>query len=183
MKPNAIIFAFCALFAAATSLLQPARAEFDPAKNILPEAALKILENADIFVLLSLDPVPKQLRQDAQKIQDTFHNHPVLGRTTITNKTERSDLLNAFLKGVRDSDGSVARCFNPRHGISAKRGSQTVDLVICFECLSTDVYLNGQPTNGVATTAAPQPTFDKALDKARIPKEPRRAPTPDPGFE
>lgn len=183
MKPNVIIFAHCVVFVVATFLLQSARAEFDPAKNTLPVTALKILESADTFVLLSLDPVPKHFREDAWKIEDAFHNYPVLGRTTITNKTERSNLLNSLLKGIREADGSMAPCFNPRHGIRATRGGQMVDLVICFECLRTDVHLNGKQTNSVHTTAAPKTIFDRALDKAGISKEPRREQTASPGFE
>lgn len=34
----------------------------------------------------------------------------------------------------------MAACFDPRHGVRAVHGGHTVDLVICFECLSLKVY-------------------------------------------
>jgi hypothetical protein len=74
-------------------------------------------------------------------------------------------------------------CFNPRHGISATRGDQKVDLVICFECRQTRIYFNDRKTSGVTTTKSAQPTFDRSLEKAGIPKEPKRPPALDPDFD
>lgn len=37
----------------------------------------------------------------------------------------------------------VAACFNPRHGLRAVHAGHTVDLVICFECLTLEVFADG----------------------------------------
>jgi hypothetical protein len=161
-----------------------AQAAFDRSENVLPAEAVNVITNADRFVLFSLDPIPKSLHEhQGRDIEQTFHDYPVLGRVTITNKDERTELLNAFFKGIRDSDGSIALCFNPRHGISAVRREEVIDLVICFECRQTQVYFNGSNAKRLSTTRSPQAAFDRSLEKAGIPKESRREPTPDPGFE
>lgn len=61
-----------------------------------------------------------------------------------------------------------AHCFNPRHGISARLGDDTVDLVICFECHETKIYgKNGMLVRGVATS--PLETFDIEAGIAGLP--------------
>ena len=159
---------------------------FDLSKNVLPAAVANVVTNTDSFVLFSLDPTPAVFQEPVlgKKITNTFHGYPILGQVTITNSSERSELLAAYLKAIRDSDGSVALCFSPRHGISAKHRDQKVDLVICFECLQTRIYFNDRPTNGVQTTKTAQPTFDRSLEKAGVPTKPKQSPpTVNPAFE
>ncbi len=144
------------------------RSEFDPRRNALPPDAQKILDSGGRFVLLSLNPTPANISTNtAGSAGETFHGYPVLGKTEIKDAKQRKELLRALYRGIADSDGSVAGCFNPRHGISATLENKTVELVICFECLSMTVYADGQ--SGVLTTRSPLPTFNKALEEARLP--------------
>ena len=62
----------------------------------------------------------------------------------------------------------AAACFIPRHGIRMTSGRDTVDLVICFECLSVNVYVNDKREKGFLTTRDPQPTFDAVLKAAGV---------------
>ena len=100
-------------------------------------------------------------------LKETFHDFAVLGRTEIYDQKQRAELLRALYKGIADSDGRVGACFNPRHGISASLAGETVDLVICFECLSIETYAKDEKP--VLTTSSPQPTFNHALKKAGLP--------------
>ena len=62
----------------------------------------------------------------------------------------------------------VAGCFNPRHGIRLIGGGETTDLVICFECLQVQVFVDGRRPGGFLTSASPQPAFDQVLLAAGI---------------
>ena len=68
-----------------------------------------------------------------------------------------------------DSKGLVAGCFNPRHGIRATAGGKTVELVICYECLSMKVYVDGKAKRAVLTTSSPAIVFNQALKDAKVP--------------
>jgi hypothetical protein len=131
-------------------------------KNKIPDAAKAILEKADEFELYSLDP-----DRTKEKPKDAFHGWKVLGKTAIKDKKDRERVLAAVFKGVADSDGSVAACFNPRHGIRAVKGETTVELVICFECLSLEIW-QGEKRSTALTAHTPQPALDKVLKDAGV---------------
>jgi hypothetical protein len=139
------------------------------AENKIPDDVKTILEKADKFELLSLDP--EYLKE---KPADGFHGWKVLGRTTVKDADARKTLLAAFEKGVEENKGEVARCFDPRHGIRATRGDKTVDLVICFECYQVKVFAGEGERKDFLVTGSPQPTFDKVLTDAKVPLPKKR---------
>lgn len=143
-------------------------------ENKLPAAVAEILEKAEAVELLSLDPGMKGKEQP----KDGFHGYKVLGKTAIKNldKTEeKSAVVDWINEGIKESDGSVAACFNPRHGIKATHDGKTVELVICFECLSMQVFDADGKQSSVLTSGSPQKTFDKLLVTARVPlPEPKK---------
>lgn len=128
-----------------------------------PNELRVILDNAEQFELLSLNPDRR-----AGKQSDHFHGWNILGRTAVTDVHTRNRLVAAFKKGVEENQGQVARCFNPRHGIRVTRDGKTVDFVICFECLSAQVYVGGKREKGLLTTGSPEATFDDVLRAAKI---------------
>jgi hypothetical protein len=135
--------------------------------NKLPDAARAILARAEQLELLSLDPTRRE------KPKDGFHGWEVLGKTVLKDKDMRK-VLAAVEQGIARSDGSAARCFIPRHGIRASHGKRTVDLVICFECLQIQVYLDNTQGKTVLTTDAPQDLLNRVLMKAKVPLAPPR---------
>ena len=104
-------------------------------KNELPADARAILEKAESFELYSLDPDPAGKKR---KAKGELHGWWVLGKTIVKEADARQKIRAALLKGVADSTGRRHECFEPRHGLKASRGSKTVDLVICFECLQIE---------------------------------------------
>jgi hypothetical protein len=138
---------------------------FDRTQNALPSKTKKVLNTAERFLLLSLDP--EATEKDGTQPKETFHQYAVLGKTEIRDAGARSELLRALYKGIADSDGLVAACFNPRHGISATLGDETVDLVICFECGS--IKTHAKAGRSVLTTSSPEQTFNHALATAGLP--------------
>lgn len=145
------------------------RSGYDAKQNQFSQETRKVLDRGEHFVLLSLDPTDSGLRSEsAPTPKEMFHDYGVLGRTEISSTEERTALLHALYKGIADSDGNVASCFNPRHGIRATLGDETVDLVICFECLSIQTH-HKQSGGYMLTTSSPQPTFNRVLKRAHLP--------------
>ncbi len=129
---------------------------------------MKVLDKGDRFFLLAIDPDSEfRLNPSLPRPKEIFHDFGVLGKAEIKDMTQREALLKALYQGIAESDGMVAACFNPRHGISASLGDETVDLLICYECQSIRVYAkNGK---GVCTSSSPVGVFNQALVKAGLP--------------
>jgi hypothetical protein len=139
-------------------------------KNRIPEVVDRLFEKAETFELYSLDPDFKFAREgkDAGG-KDAFHGWKVLGKTEVKGEKERQRLADALRLGAEDNFGMVAACFIPRHGIRLKGGGKTVDVVICFQCLSAEVYVDDKRDKGFLTTGDPQPAFDTVLKAAGVP--------------
>ena len=92
-----------------------------PQNNKLPAEVTTILQKAEQFELLSLDPEP------VEGAKNTFHDYKILGRTTIKKASVRKEVVAALLKGMK---GKIepADCFNPRHGIRATHAGSSVPL-------------------------------------------------------
>lgn len=131
----------------------------------LPPETRKLLDSADSVELLSLDPKP--FPPDAKN--RGFHGYKELGRVKLAKKAGREAVLKALYRGIDDSKGLVAGCFNPRHGIRAVSGDKTVDLVICYECLSMQVFVNGKRAPAALTVRGPEVLFNKVLGDAKVP--------------
>ena len=134
------------------------------AENKIPDDLKTMLEKADKFELLSLNP--EHLKE---KPADGFHGWAVLGRTTVKDADVRKTLLEAFEKGVKENEGIVARCFNPRHGIRVTHDGKTADFVICFECYQVKAFVGDRDAKDFLVTGSPQPAFDKVLTDAKVP--------------
>jgi len=148
----------------------------------LPKEVRQFLETADRFELISLDPVATNKQRP---YKGGFHNWIVLGQTIINDVGVRRKIISELDKGLASSDGIGAQCFNPRHGIQARKGAQSLDLVICFECQCIKVVhpsVAGAPDRSemLTTTKEPQPALDAILRDAKVPlpqKSASKAPT------
>jgi hypothetical protein len=130
----------------------------------MPQAAWQALHDADQYELLSLYPYLSK---------PDFYGHEILGRTTITDKAIQERLNQAFQLGVRDSDGRMMACFNPRHGIRVTHGDVVTEFVICFECRQVEVWRGGKKLAFFLTSKSPQPIFDEVLQQAGLPLAPK----------
>jgi hypothetical protein len=144
-----------------------------PNGNRLPAEASAILDKATEIELLSLDPSVVLNDKDGQPAPKPgvkkLHGWDILGQTTIKDAEQRKQVKEALLKGISDSDGTVADCFDPRHGLRASHDGKTVELVICFRCLQLQVYVDGKRSPTVLTTRSPQAVLNALLKKAKIP--------------
>lgn len=137
----------------------PARA----ADQTFPADLKALFDKAEKVEMLSLDP---KFAKDQPK--DAFHGWNAFGKTVVKDKETRKKVLEAVVKGVEDSDGTAARCFNPRHGISVTLDGKTTDFVICFECYQIYVFRDGKRDQTLLTTRSPEKVLDKALMDAGV---------------
>lgn len=151
----------CAVaFAALVFIAAPGWAE-----EKLPAAARTALERADVIEVLSLDP------SGAADAKDTFHDYKVLARAAVNDAEARKAMVEAVSKGVAESDGSIAKCFEPRHGLHVVYDGKTYDFLICYQCSQIHVLAAGATEPAVvATTAASRPALEKALKNAAAAK-------------
>ncbi|MCE9568105.1 MAG: hypothetical protein K8U57_39385 [Planctomycetes bacterium] len=140
--------------------------------NMIPEPVQRLFAKAESFELYSLSPSLGLEGVKDSPEKDKLHGYEILGRTEVKSVEDRKRLTDALLRAAEDAT-SVAACFNPRHGIRMKAGADTVDLVICFECSSINVYVNGKKQKQFLTTNDPQKTFDDVLKAAgvKLPKQ------------
>jgi hypothetical protein len=136
-------------------------------QEIFPGDSRQVLEGADQFILLSLDP--KRL-VDSQGV-DAFHEYRIVGQTLISDPNRRAELIASLYDGIAEGD-DLARCFDPHHGIRAVQGKSTLDLVICFLCSQMRVYFTDSNTTvcrGSDIAGQPAATFDRIVREAGVP--------------
>ncbi len=135
----------------------------DASNSLLPEVA-QSLETSSKITLFSLDPDIQPARLFAKK----FHGYRVLGQTDVTDHISRERVAATITNAIRDFNGLVAACFNPRHGVRiiTPQGT-TYDFVICFECNSVAIYEGEKSLPGVSITGTSKP-LDDLLRVAKI---------------
>ena len=146
-----------------------------PTKPSLPAELENFLAKAEIFTLFSLNPHPDV----EQKSTNTFANHAILGQVNIVQATTRASLISALNDGIEDAGlgasgvpSPLPSCFNPRHGIRAKKVDETVEFLICFECAQIQVSSNKGKRWFLMTNKRPTEIFNQVLRKngLRLPK-------------
>jgi hypothetical protein len=152
--------------------------------KLLPPRVLAILDKADQFDLLSLEPYPSP-DQDRGVVGDSDHFHEwlILGRTSVTDPQKRRDVIKALLQGISEAQEiMVPSCFAPRHAIHASRGGDTVDLLICFQCAQIEI-IPSEPGPFLKTRHSLEPVIDKILRDANVPLASKRRFRGDTGHE
>jgi hypothetical protein len=134
--------------------------------NVIPATSATILEQADHFELLSLDPRPQW-----EPAEGDFHRYKVLGTVTINDPETRKKLVTAFKKAVAENQEYVAACFNPRHGIRVTRNEKQADFVICFQCAQVEVF--GEVSGRILIGNSARALFDSVLQSSGIPRTDR----------
>lgn len=130
----------------------------------VPTDASKVLRNAPTLELFSLDPVIR----DKMDGSTTFHGWKVLGSAKLPAGNQRDFLIDALEIGIAEHDGTVAACFDPRHGVRVTYEGKQHDFVICFHCFQAEWYIDDVKTEGFLLSRSPQPTFDKLLRDASV---------------
>jgi hypothetical protein len=137
-----------------------------PYPNVLPSQVDRFMAEGK-FELLSLDPTLLTEKQRQRLGRKLFHGYRVLGRVDVAKGAQRDQLVQALHDALASAGYGLAYCFDPRHAIRASVGTETVDLLICFEC--DKILLHLPDTSFVSIGKGAQPVFDAALKRAGIP--------------
>ncbi|MCA8939317.1 MAG: hypothetical protein KDB07_05905 [Planctomycetes bacterium] len=143
----------------------------DATAKRLEEKIRNLLENAEHFELLTIDPNFEEGPKESNEFDSVFHDHPILGRSEVS-EGDRARLVNSLYQGIAKNNGMHAMCFNPRHALVAATGEDRVELVICFECLSMNLYLNGKSLGSVQTERDPGRVFNEVAAKHNLKVDP-----------
>ena len=127
---------------------------------------------AGSVALLSLHPAtqatdPSTRASEGFEAEERLDGFPVLGQCVLTPEAQRR-IVGALFDGIHDNDGTVAGCFNPRHGLRVDRNGTRYELVICFECMSLRVLRDGKRIGSALTTAVPAGRFNQTLRAAGV---------------
>jgi len=133
-------------------------------RNGLPKEIQKVLISSEKFMLYSINPEPVT----GKTRWETFHEYRVLGKTPIADARQKIALVNTLSEGVAHAD-SFAKCFNPRHAIRATQGTNSIDLVVCFECRQVKAYSGRGDRWIIPTTDDPKKLFDEVLKRSGVP--------------
>lgn len=160
-----------ALVAVGCSKDAPADAPVVEKKNGLPIEAELLLGNAPDMELFALDPKPRT-PESTLPAEGQMHGYGFTGRAIVKDKVQRKALAEMVLRGIRESDGKQAKCFEPRHGMRVAQGGKTLELLICYECLSIEahgsVFGEGAEKRIVLTSASVEPAMTKAFTEAGL---------------
>jgi len=130
----------------------------------IPEEISALPVEQSPFLLYSLDPDGGMKDVVNSKL---FHGYRIHGKADIKNAEDKRTLIDAFVKGIRESDLSSALCFNPRHGIRLVVNSSTNDFVICFEGRQVMVY-GFDDNKDILTADSSAAVFNDFLDKFHL---------------
>jgi hypothetical protein len=137
--------------------VSPTAHSFSRDRYEIPTAAAAILDKADHFELLSLDP-----RLQLNAADGDFYGYRVFGTAVIRDAESRQKLVSAFKRAVAEKPVAIAACFNPRHGIRARKSGEQADFVICFECRQVHVSY-GQAGGEFRISNSAEALFDSVL--------------------
>jgi hypothetical protein len=140
---------------------------FDRSQNVFDAETLATLPNPERFTLLALEPAGA----DPQRVHPTniFHQYEILGRSQVEDRQVQAQLFQSLQKSLMKSRGEAHMCFSPRHGIKAEKGTNYVDLVICFQCYQMAVYFSPGKERWFLITDSPKNLFDSALREYKLP--------------
>ena len=175
-------------------------ADVDPdTKNHYRATDLLPFSKATEWTIFSLDPMPWDVGEDPFATsapadgkpvevkppkrkalpENEFHGFPILGQTKGPVTDNLKTVISTLDEAGRHWGGAIAACFNPRHGIRVTTDGVVYDMVICYECMSAEIYRGNDRIGAIyfATDprSAPRPAYlNGALigAKAKMPPPP-----------
>lgn len=134
--------------------------------NEIPSTVSVALMESQEFEVLSLDPKRRDINAPAE-----FFRRRVIGKVRVTDSETRKQILAALNRGVSAPQITPPSCFDPRHAIHVKNQGTTYYIVICFECLQVEVFVDDELDRELnfRTTDAPEEFFDSLLRAANVP--------------
>jgi hypothetical protein len=114
------------------------------------------------------EPNTSWIQEGKTEWVDVFREYPIIGKAEVTNREDRNALLQALIRGIRESDGATVMCFEPRHALTISTKEKRIDILVCFECLQGGVW-GAYSAKGFVTTHAPAIVFNKIAATYKLP--------------
>lgn len=121
------------------------------------------LDQAEEMEVYSLEPLEK-----AKQGEDQLRGYKVLGKTKIRDAAARKQIVAMLEKGMENAQEG-AKCFDPRHAVSANYGGNPVDVLICFECGWMYNWVGADRSGRQEIDPVAMPLLDGILKDAGIP--------------
>jgi hypothetical protein len=118
-----------------------------------------LLSQTSEVELISIDPTPLT--------KDTKPDDRVSGRAILREKKAIAELRAALVAGIRENQGTMIGCWDPRHGLKFKADGREVTLTICFHCEHGYVAGVAHLTE-FYTSRSPQAVFDRVFKQAGL---------------
>ena len=128
----------------------------------MPSPAENALSSPSKVILYSLTPAGNDW-----KGVNSFHGYRVLGKVMLEGE-EAFQVSNEFKQAVFRADGSVASCFDPRHGLQVADKTHTFDFVLCYECRQMEIYEDNKKIADIGAKGSPS-FLNELLAKRNIP--------------
>lgn len=131
--------------------------------------AVAVLVEPERLELLSIDPSARF--DDARRASGVpllLEGYPILGRIDVTARPEVAAALFDAI-GEQTAAGIAAGCFEPRHALVGQRGGRAVVVLVCFECLQTEVFVDGKRTERTLCSERPRDDWNALLTGAGVP--------------
>jgi len=129
-----------------------------------------ILFQAESLEIVALDP--DWPTEESRKDPSTMHGYGVRGRAVLKDRGLRLELLSALAKGAKENDDMAAACFNPRHAIIAQSNGKLCEIIICFECLTFQIWDGTTRVENGLISETPCRTFDQIFADAGLSVDP-----------
>jgi hypothetical protein len=130
------------------------------------EAFIARLPDAVVFEIVALDPFIIDYGKITGDERDHMYGYQVIGRATIDDIELRREITRLVESGMSAEDIDVDACFNPRHGIRADLDGHTIEVVICYQCRSLQIYEDGQFKSGHSTSDTPSTEMNAIWERA-----------------
>lgn len=137
----------------------------------LPPEVRAVIEQSERLELLSIWPSHGTTEKPPVTVVGEFRGYPLLGRLPVTNAVVHQEVVKEFLASMDKSNGSKALCFMPRHAIRLKRGSDELDLLVCYECRYIVAH-RGNDQWEVGVSGSSKVLLNRLLTEASIPLAP-----------
>ncbi len=165
----------------------------DPHFEPMPAAVLQVLDTAHSVTVYAISPMTQTTERLAEATEavrrrrmgepstatpparykpgepkpELFHDYAVIGKVAVADPEVRREVTLAVRQALVGS-GGVAGCFNPRHGVRAEAAGQAMDLVICFQCNMTSVYLHDDMSGKVISDDSARAVLNRVLEKGGV---------------
>jgi hypothetical protein len=115
-------------------------AEFNEAQEARRTSRREFARDLPGFRVTQVTYLDPRLQFEASPDIRRMHGYAVFASTAIRDDALGTRLASSLLKVVEAWDDGITACFTPRHVLTITDGSNTYDVVTCFECMRYVVH-------------------------------------------